>query len=30
VTRSFAQLLIDAGEDRYLRAVQVGMLQEAA
>lgn len=30
VTRSFAELLIDAEEDRYLRAALAGMLQEAA
>jgi hypothetical protein len=29
-TRSFAELLIDAEEDPYLRAVLVGMLQEAS
>ena len=27
--RMFAELLIDAGEDPYLRAVLVGMLREA-
>jgi hypothetical protein len=30
VTRSFAELLIDAEADRYLRAALAGMLQEAA
>jgi hypothetical protein len=28
-TRTFAELLIDAEEDRVLRAVLVGMLREA-
>ncbi|MGA9161480.1 MAG: hypothetical protein WB297_11545 [Actinomycetota bacterium] len=27
-TQTFAELLIDCEEDRYLRAVLVGMLQE--
>lgn len=26
--RAFAELLIDGGEDKYLRAVLVGMLRE--
>jgi hypothetical protein len=29
LTRTFAELLIDAEEDRYVRAVLVGMLREA-
>jgi hypothetical protein len=28
-TRNFAELLIDAEEEKYLRAVLVGMLREA-
>jgi hypothetical protein len=28
-SRAFAELLIDCGEDRYSRAVLVGMLREA-
>ena len=29
-TRNFAELLIDAEEDKYLRVVLVGMLREAS